>query len=118
LRYEIPELRLKFISLFDLSDEIAASYKQDASDFHANEAETSLMLHLAEDLVSVEDAVDEADRTEGLVLQYPMPAVSSSGVVGTPSLASAERGRRLFEKLVFALTDLLVRIRAEKDPVL
>ena len=39
----------------------------------------------------------------GRVLQYAMPAVTRSGVVGTPSTASAARGAELFGELVDAL---------------
>ena len=77
------------MSIFDLTPEIAARYTEDAPDFHANEAETSMLLHLAEDQVRLERAVDEPDRTVGRVLSYPMPAVTRSGVVGTPSAATA-----------------------------
>jgi len=47
LRYELPDLRPRFVSLFDLTPAIAARYAEDAPDFHANEAETSMLLHLA-----------------------------------------------------------------------
>jgi creatinine amidohydrolase len=118
LRHELPDLRPRFVSIFDITPEIAARYTEDAPDFHANEAETSMVLHLAEDQVRSERAVDEPDRTVGRVLSYPMPAVTSSGVVGTPSTASAARGAELVERLVEALADLLTRARAEGDPEL
>ena len=118
LRHELPELRPRFISIFDLTPEIAARYTEDAPDFHANEAETSMVLHLAESQVRPERAVDEPDRTVGRVLSYPMPAVTESGVVGTPSTASAERGADLVERLVEALAELLRQARAERDPEL
>jgi creatinine amidohydrolase len=116
LRYDLPALRPRFVSLFDLTPEIAARYSEDAPDFHANEAETSMVLHLAESQVRLDRAVDEPDRTAGRVLSYAMPAVTKSGVVGKPSTASAERGAALVEQLVDALVDLLTRARAERDP--
>jgi creatinine amidohydrolase len=118
LRHELQKLRLRFISTFDLSTEINERFLADAEDPHANEAETSLMLHL--DLAGVREdrIVDEPDRTEGRVLQYPMPAVTSSGVVGAPSGATAERGAELFALHVDAFAGLLERVRAETDPVL
>jgi creatinine amidohydrolase len=118
LRHELPDLRPRFVSIFDLTPEIAARYAEDAPDFHANEAETSLLLHLAESQVRPERSVDEPDRTVGRVLSYAMPAVTSSGVVGKPSTASAERGATLVAQLVDALADLLRRARAESDPEL
>jgi creatinine amidohydrolase len=118
LRHELPDLRPRFVSIFDLTPEIAARYRQDAPDFHANEAETSMLLHLAESHVRPERIGDEPDRTVDRVLSYPMPAVTRSGVVGAPSSASAARGAELVEQLVEALADLLRRARAEQDPEL
>ena len=116
LRYELPDLRPRFVSIFELTPEIAKRYTEDAPDFHANEAETSMLLHLAESNVKRERAVDEPDRTFGRVLSYAMPAVTRSGVVGTPSTASATRGADLVERLIDALAELLKRARAERDP--
>jgi creatinine amidohydrolase len=118
LRHELPDLRARFVSIFDLTPAIAERYTEDAPDFHANEAETSMLLHLAESEVRLERAVDEPDRTVDRVLSYPMPAVTRSGVVGTPSAASAERGAELVEQLVEALAKLLRQARAERDPEL
>jgi creatinine amidohydrolase len=118
LRHELSDLRPRFVSIFDLTPEIAARYTEDAPDFHANEAETSMLLHLAESGVRSERIVDEPDRTVGRVLSYAMPAVTRSGVVGKPSGASAERGAELVAQLVDALADLLTQARAERDPEL
>jgi creatinine amidohydrolase len=117
LRHELPDLRPAFVCTFDLSAELAARFRRDAPDFHANEAETSLVLHLEPDQVLAGAVVDEPDRTVDRVLSYPMPAVTSSGVVGTPSEASAERGAELFERLVRELAEVLQRCREERDPV-
>jgi creatinine amidohydrolase len=116
LRHELPDLRPRFVSIFDLTPAIAERYTEDAPDFHANEAETSMLLHLAESNVRGARTVDEPDRTVGRVLSYPMPAVTRSGVVGTPTAASATRGAELVEQLVKALAELLHRARAERDP--
>jgi creatinine amidohydrolase len=98
LRHELPDLRPRFVSLFDLSPTIAARYTEDAPDFHANEAETSMLLHLAPATVEFDAAVDEP--------------------VGTPTQASADRGRELFEQLVSELIHLLTAAREEHDPQL
>lgn len=116
LRHELPDLRPRFTSLFDLTEEIAARYTEDAPDFHANEAETSMVLQIAPESVELTSAVDEPDRTVGRVLRYPMPAVTVSGVVGAPSGASASRGAVLIEQLIEALVELLAAARAEQDP--
>ena len=118
LRYELPDLRVRFISTFELSPEIAARYTRDAPDLHANEAETSLMLHLDPAQVRIELAVDEPDRTIGRVYQYAMPAVTRAGVVGAPSTATASAGAAFFDALVVSLVSLLEAARRETDPEL
>ena len=117
LRHELPDLRLRFVTVADLTPEIAAAIRDDAPDFHANDAETSLLLHFDPALVRPELAVDEPDRTVGLVFQYPVPLTTVSGVVGSPTRATAERGAALFDAVVDALVALLEQARAERDPL-
>jgi creatinine amidohydrolase len=116
LRYELPDLRCRFVSIFDLSASSSARYRRDAPDFHANEAETSMLLHLDPALVRRDAAEDEPDRTIGRELLLPMPAVTKSGVVGSPTLASATQGRDLLDQLINELAELLLRARDETDP--
>jgi creatinine amidohydrolase len=117
LRHELPELRLRFVTVADLTPAIAAAIREDAPDFHANDAETSLVLHFDPKLVRMERAVDEPDRTVGLAFQYAVPLTTRSGVVGSPTRATSERGAELFDSVVGALTSLLEQARAEEDPL-
>lgn len=117
LRYEIPSLRTRFASLYDITPAANAGYLADAVDPHANEAETSMLLYITPELVHTDRAVDEVDRSVGRVLTYPMPKVTFSGVVGRPTEASALAGDVLFSSIVDGIADLLVRVRAETDPL-
>lgn len=114
LRHECPDLLALFVSLHQLTPEITSRYLSDAEDIHANEAETSLVMHVRPDMVHPERAVDEVDRTIGRVFPYAMPAVSKSGVVGAPTRATAAGGEELFDLVVDGLVDLLRRARAER----
>jgi len=75
---------------------------------HAGLAETSLMLHLAENLVGPGRQGDGPDQEppEGWSLEGQAPCawltreLSTSGVIGDPAGASAELGQALFEALV------------------
>ena len=118
LRYELADLRLRFVSMFDLTPAIGARYREDADDFHANEAETSLMLSLCPAGVRMDRAVDEVDRTEGREWQYAMPDVSVSGSVGRTTTASARRGAELYERVTAALVELLERASSEPSNVM
>jgi creatinine amidohydrolase len=82
------------------------------ADAHAGHAETSLMLHLAPHLVDL--ALAEPGNLAPLAELLPtltaegVAAVSPSGVLGDPTTASAEEGRRLFEQMT---DDVTTRIR-------
>lgn len=86
--------------------------------FHACELETSLMLHAAPETVHMELAVDEepieALRDNDFVTLFgPYNAgwktsdVTKSGVIGAPTYATAEKGKRLFDYAVKELKDIL-----------
>lgn len=67
----------------------------------AGELETSLMLYLAPDLVRVEWILDSPASARGpddIGASAPLPG--SPGVVGLPSLASAEKGREIYAFMV------------------
>jgi creatinine amidohydrolase len=69
-------------------------------DMHAGEIETSILLHLSPDLVR-EDQIQDHQASERYYLHLKgMKEYTSSGVIGFPSLASAEKGRLLLESLV------------------
>lgn len=71
---------------------------------HAGRVATSLMMYLAPDLVRTEEMRDReisSGRLRQLVVgQEPVPPEGSEGVLGRPSLASAEQGRNIYEFLV------------------
>lgn len=117
LRHELPLMRTRFVSLYDVTAQASQGYRLDAEDPHANEAETSMLIHLAPELVHQDRAVDEVDRTVGRVLTYGMPHVTVSGVVGRPTDASAASGQALFDHIVDAVAALLLRARAETEPL-
>lgn len=76
-------------------------------DMHAGEIETSILLHAEPDLVrdGYETADWIADERPHL-LTKGMSAYSRSGVIGRPSLASADKGKAVIDSLVksFSLT--------------
>jgi creatinine amidohydrolase len=69
---------------------------------HGGEMDTSLLLFLSPELVrwdQVEDAGAGAEAGRA-ARDEPVPAPGTAGVVGRPSLASADNGRRMYEYLV------------------
>lgn len=117
LRFERPDLKAKFVTIHQLTPAIEALYTVDAEDLHANSAETAAVIHVRPEMVHLDRAVDEEDRTIGRVFPYAMPDVTASGVVGAPSQATAEQGAEAFGQIVDALAELLVRARGETAPL-
>jgi creatinine amidohydrolase len=103
----------------EISPRVRAEFFADAEDWHANAAETSLMLALAPGLVRPDKiaAADDADRTGGLVFPHPVNRTSRNGVTGYPSRATREQGERLFRFMVEDLTELVRRAFTEQPPL-
>jgi creatinine amidohydrolase len=110
LRSRHDQAMVAVLNLHDISERVRAAYFADAGDWHANAAETSLMLAIAPEGVRtdrVRDA-DDPDRTGGLFFSHPVNRTSANGVTGAPSRASREEGARLFAWMV---EDLCARVR-------
>lgn len=118
-RREFPELRIGVMQWWDLTPDIARRATEDAVDWHANAAETSLMLVLRPELVDTDrmrDA-DDPDRTEGSVFRYGVQHVSTNGVTGYPSRASKSMGLELWRDVVAAARDVVERAHSEQAPL-
>lgn len=69
-------------------------------DMHAGELETSLLLHVAPHLVRPgNEAADQVADDRPHLLTLGMAGYTTSGVVGRPSLGSAEKGRAALASL-------------------
>jgi creatinine amidohydrolase len=93
-------------------EEIARRYceSEPASPFyHADEVETSLMLHLAPERVRMELAAPEYPEVPASYGAQPMNlrGITDSGVFGDPTTATAEKGRLILEAIVEACRPLL-----------
>jgi len=118
-RREFPELRIGVMQWWDLTPDIARRATEDALDWHANAAETSLMLVLRPELVDTDrigDA-DDPDRTEGAVFKYAVQHVSTNGVTGYPSRATKSMGLELWRDVVAAARDTVARAHSEQPPL-
>jgi creatinine amidohydrolase len=74
-----------------------------AGDPHAGHLETSLMLALAPDDVRLDRAVAGPVPPLDELVRHGVLACSPSGVLGDPTSASADEGRRILEELVAQL---------------
>lgn len=118
LRAEHDDLMVALFFAAQVSARVRDLHIADGEDWHANDAETSMMLAFAPDWVRPEllATADDPDRTGALVFAHPVNRTSRNGVTGTPSQASAEKGNRCFEWMIEDLSELIDRGLSEKPP--
>jgi creatinine amidohydrolase len=119
LRAEHDDLMVVLVNSATLSARVSAFHNADGEDWHANDAETSLIFAVAPELVRPERlaGADDPDRTHGMVFAHPVNRTSRNGVTGSPSLATGEKGRLWFEWMVEDLSALIRRGIAETPPL-
>lgn len=107
--------RVRVVDLFgvDVSDLLLG---QDEP-MHADEVDTSLLLHLAPDLVRAERAEDymvERATLRRFRLGRLKGPESSLSVLGRPTLASADTGRALYERIIGRVATRVLDVPAER----
>ncbi|MDG6777313.1 creatininase family protein [Thiomicrorhabdus sp. zzn3] len=119
LRAEHDGFMVGIVHSATLSPRVKDRHFEDADDWHANEAETSLMMAVAPDLVREEKLAesDDPDRTVDCVFSHPVNRTSVNGVTGNPSLATRQKGEELFAWMVEDLSDIVERGLKEEPPL-
>jgi creatinine amidohydrolase len=118
IRADLPDMRIGIRSIWEITEEIGSIYMRDGgSNFHANDAETSLMLHLHPDLVDMRKVRDEPDRSACCFFSYTVDKESVHGVVGEPSVATAAHGASILEACISQLSDQLIKAHRERTPL-
>jgi len=102
---------------FEFTRSIWGQFIDDGEDFHANRAETALMMYLDPAAVRLDKIVDDPDRTAGKVFTYVVPQTSTNGLTGHPTRATAEDGKKLFIEMGEALSALVKSARTEQPPI-
>jgi len=117
VRHTYPDLQIALRSLWEIAPSIHQFYHQDAANFHANCAETSVMLALRPNLVQIDKAVDEPDRSAACFFAYTVNKESVYGGVGTPSKADLNLGKQILETCIAELSEQLKRALVEGAPL-
>ncbi|MCZ6676853.1 MAG: creatininase family protein [Candidatus Poribacteria bacterium] len=108
----VDEIEMKILRVFypNLSEIIADADSPTwlPMNFHAEEFETSLMLHLHPELVRMDRAVREYPprSVDYEMSALPMGALSESGVFGDATVATAEKGERWFKACVASIVEV------------
>jgi creatinine amidohydrolase len=119
LRAQHDDLQIALLDSASLSRRVRENHCADADDWHANDAETSLMLAIAPHLLRPEriEYADDPDRTASCVFSHPVNRTSLNGVTGHPSRATREKGEQLFGWMVEDLAGLIERGMREEPPL-
>ncbi len=119
LRAEHDDMMVTVINSAHISERVRQFHHADGDDWHANDAETSLMLATAPHMVRTEllNVADDPDRTEGLVFSHPVNRTSTNGVTGMPSISTAEKGQEWFQWMVEDLSKLIQQGLKETPPL-
>lgn len=121
---EHPEVEVLSTTYFSLAESFIDEVRESnlGGMAHGGEFETSLMLHIRPELAEFEDApaeyLDEPydQALEDMMAGGPLTVYrsfeesSDSGAIGDPTLASAEKGKEIFDQLGDELTALLTAI--------
>ncbi len=119
LRARYDDLMVALIHTARLSERVKKAHFDDAEDWHANAAETALMMAIHPHIVRTDKLAeaDDPDRTDGCIFSHPVNHTSLNGVTGKPSAATVEMGQELYQWMCDDLTDLLLHAVQEQAPL-
>lgn len=109
--------RLRVVQIWDV--DLHDLLEEQRVPLHGGEAETSVMMHLYPSLVRIERARD-VDLPEGLFQSYlrgelTVPPAGSPGSVGRPTVATAEKGARIYARILSAIRGAVFLDGADDD---
>jgi creatinine amidohydrolase len=101
--------RFEYLKLSEVYSGLDSKLFEQQYGSHADEHETSLMLHIAPEVVDMSKAVDDGAEGEGKLSRVRGQGIwSMSGVYGQATLANASKGKLVAEAMVeSALRDIL-----------
>jgi creatinine amidohydrolase len=117
IRVDREAMWVSLLSLWDISERVQRMYYADVVGFHANRAETAMVLATRPDLVHMERAVDEPDRAVDTFFSYTVDRESETGTTGNPTEATAEFGHELLAACIDDLSARVLVARAEQPPL-
>ncbi len=119
LRAEHDDMMIAVINTALLSERVKKVNFADADDWHANAAETALMMAVAPEITRPDrlQDCDDPDRTGGHVFAHPVNRTSLNGVTGAPSRATKPQGEELFRWMVEDLCEMIERGKKENPPL-
>lgn len=114
LMAELPEIKMAVVSVLDIAVSAWEGILETPGDFHAGEAETSLMLHLHPDWVQG-TAPEEYPAFPKHILVRNKRRFWPGGVWGDPGKADPGKGKALVDRSVAALVKLVEDIETWRE---
>ena len=110
IRYDYRDMQVRVLDWWHTTEETMKKLVEDCPEnpnyLHANIAETSCMLAIRPDLVSMDKAVDEADYST--FFEHRMDQYTKTGIVGRATTKSTkEFGKQLFSDVVDELVAMI-----------
>jgi len=110
IRYDYRDMQVRVLDWWHTTEKTLKKLVEDCPEnpnyLHANIAETSCMLAIRPDLVSMDKAVDEADYST--FFEYRMDQYTKTGIVGRATTKSTkEFGEQLFSDVVNELVAMI-----------
>ncbi|MGD8278987.1 MAG: creatininase family protein [Gemmatimonadota bacterium] len=103
--------RVRVVSIWDV--DVSDLLEAQPGPLHGGEAETSLMLHLYPELVRMDRArdvpPDSGDRGAFQRGRLPGLQPGSAGIIGAPTAATAEKGRRIHDRVLETISRAVFR---------
>ena len=95
-------LCISFPGITDIAQELCESKQWHATTIHSEEIETSLMLAVKPGLVHLDRAVKEYPAIPKSLESLPIPwkDFCRSGVLGDPTVATSEKGKKILQRLI------------------
>ena len=94
-------ITLQYLKLDQAVERLPRDVFQQTWGSHADEHETSLLLHIAPDVVDMSKAVDDGSEGQGGLSRQPGKGIySPTGVYGQATLATAEKGKLVAKQLL------------------
>lgn len=112
--------RLRVVEIWDV--DIASILETQSGPLHAGEAETSVLLYLYPELVRMDRARDFELPPETFHRYIrgglPVPPPGGAGAVGHPTAATAEKGERIYRRILDAIRNAVFLAPAEESDTL
>ena len=113
IKMKFPQVQCGHSGYYSYAAEAASKVLEGPSKtiMHSCEAEVSLMLHISPELVREDLLVDDGYKSSALGMVYNFDEITDNGSLGYATLATAEKGKTIFDAAVDGLMKAITWLR-------